>query len=650
MVNEVIRKVYKTFLENRILSRWFVLMIDLLIISCATVISYLLSLQMYKNFGVIQHPNLWIFLQISILPNFIFFLICRTHQGIIRYSTTHEFFRVLVSLFLSSIVIFIILYKFIGPSGSVALAYACTLFMGSLVGLFSFRIFVVYVYQVMSMRYRSHPPVSVFLWGANHSNFVFAKSLNNSESKYRIKGLVDKNINKKLRYITNLPVLDISDNKSLARLEGKGVLFANEEIIGEKKKLIEFLINRKISVYITQQIDIKDSEQLATATHQIRSVQIEDLLGRQQIDISMDEIASNVKNKTILVTGAAGSIGSEITRQLAAFNPSCIICLDQAETPLNSLNLDLKKEYPNINFFTVIGDIRNRERIKNIFDRYQPDIVYHAAAYKHVPMMENNPCEAIQTNVAGTKILVDLSVRYNVDMFVMVSTDKAVNPTNIMGASKRIAEIYVQSTAMSLKNKANSKTKFVTTRFGNVLGSNGSVIPLFRQQIEKGGPLTVTHPDIIRYFMTIPEACRLVLEASVIGESGYIYIFDMGEPVKIYDLALRMIKLAGLTPEEDIKIEFSGLRPGEKLYEELLADEESSEKTSHEKVMKSKVREYDYNEVAPLINSIITLGMQESVYKMVSSMKKLVPEYISNNSEFESLDKVKEDNVNQFFG
>lgn len=650
MINNLIRKVYKTFLENRILSRWFVLIIDLLIITCATAISYLLSLQMYKNFGVSDHPDLSLFLQISILPSFLFFLICRTHQGIVRYSTTHEFFRILVSLILSSIVTFIILYKFIGPSGSVALAYTCTLFMVSLVGLFSFRIFVVYVYQVMSMRYRSHPPLSVYLWGVNHNNFAFAKIVNNSESKYRIKGLIGKDLNEKFRHITNLPVLDIADSKCLQKLEGKSILFADENIIQKKKQLIEFLINRKIRVYVTQEIDIKDTQQLTAATQQIRSIQIEDLLGREEIDISMDIIASNIKDKTVLVTGAAGSIGSEIVRQVASFNPACIICLDQAETPLNTLGLQLEKEFPRLLFSTIIGDIRNRERLTKIFDKYNPDIVYHAAAYKHVPMMENNPCEAIMTNVQGTKLLVDLSVRNNVDMFVMVSTDKAVNPTNIMGASKRIAEIYVQSTAMALKGKDKYKTKFVTTRFGNVLGSNGSVIPLFRKQIEKGGPITVTHPDIIRYFMTIPEACRLVLEASVIGESGYIYIFDMGEPVKIYDLAVRMIKLAGLTPEEDIKIEFSGLRPGEKLYEELLNDEESSEKTSHKKVMKSKVREYDYNETTPLINSIITLGIQGSDYKMVSLMKKLVPEYISNNSEYESLDTLKDNSLNQFFG
>lgn len=641
MINKAIRKVYKTFLENRILSRWFVLLFDMIVISWATIISYLLSLQIYNNLGVINHPRFTTFLQITLLSNLVSFIICRTHQGIIRYSTTHEFSRILVSLTLADLCVFFLLYKVIGPSGSVALAYTSTLFMMSLVGLLGLRILVVYAYQVLTNRFRSHPPIFVFLWGVNNDNFIHAQIINNSEGRYKIKGFIGENIDKKFKHITNLPTLDIANNKSLLNLKGKGILFTDEETIREKKDMIESFINKKIPVYISQQIDIKDPSQLNEAMH-IRTVQIEDLLGRPQIDISMDIIASNIKDKTILVTGAAGSIGSEIVRQLANFEPSCIVCLDQAETPLNDLHLEMEKKFPKINISTVIGDVRSEKRLNKLFDIHQPDIVYHAAAYKHVPMMEKHPCEAIMTNVFGTKILVDLSVNHNVEMFVMVSTDKAVNPTNIMGASKRIAEIYVQSSAMNLKKNTECKTKFVTTRFGNVLGSNGSVIPLFRKQIEKGGPITVTHPDIIRYFMTIPEACRLVLEASAIGESGYIYIFDMGEPVKIYDLAVRMIELAGFRPEKDIKIHFSGLRPGEKLYEELLANTETSEKTSHEKVMKSKVREYLYDDVAPLINNIIALASSESKYKMVSLMKELVPEFISKNSEFESLDNQTE--------
>lgn len=639
MINRALRKIYKSLLENRILSRWFVLFIDLFIIFSATIVAYLMSDKMYMNFGVMHHPDLIKFMQITIASNLLSFMVFKTYRGVIRYSTTHEFSRVFFSLIFADFLIFIFLYKIVGPSGSIAMVFTCTLFMLSLIALLGFRLLVVYTYQFLTIRYRSQPLICVYLWGVNHNTVSFAGILNMSKSKYRVIGLVDDKIDKKVKNNTNLHVIDLSDDKHINKLKAKGILFADDEVIRNKRDLIESLIEQKIPVYITRQIDIENSAQLKDAMNQIRSIQIEDLLGRPQIDISLHIIEANLNGKIILVTGAAGSIGSEIVKQVAGFNPGSIICFDQAETPLNNLSLELKKSFPQLKFSTVIGDVKNNDKLNSVFRQFNPDIIYHAAAYKHVPMMEDNPCEAISTNVLGTKLLVDLAVKYNVDMFVMVSTDKAVNPTNIMGASKRIAEIYVQSMALSLKKKTCCSTKFVTTRFGNVLGSNGSVIPLFRNQIEKGGPVTVTHPEIIRYFMTIPEACRLVLEASVIGESGYIYIFDMGEPVKIYDLAVRMIELAGLIPGKNIEIKFTGLRPGEKLYEELLADTEISEKTSHEKVMKSKVREYSIEEASPMINDIINHALKDNKYEMVSLMKKLVPEYISSsNSEFKVLD------------
>lgn len=422
----------------------------------------------------------------------------------------------------------------------------------------------------------------------------------------------------------------------IAKYRVKNVLFLSERTLKDNQSVAEELIKRGVHLYIMQDVNINNLDELKEASNTIRPIQIEDLLGRPEIKISKDFIRQNVSNKTILVTGAAGSIGSEIVRQLAKFDPKLVLCLDQAETPLHALSLEL--ENSSLNHKLIVADIRNYNKLKVVFEELKPDIVYHAAAYKHVPLMEKEPSEAIITNVQGTKYMVNLSIKYNVEMFVMISTDKAVNPTNIMGASKRIAEIYVQTCALDPEVQKKARTKFVTTRFGNVLGSNGSVIPLFKEQIAKGGPIKVTHKDITRYFMTIPEACRLVLEASVIGSSGYIYIFDMGEPVRIYDLAKKMIELAGLKLDEDIKIEFSGLRPGEKLYEELLNNSELTEETSHHKIKVAKVRQYNLGEIAPKLDHLIFLAKECDTDSLVRSMKDLVPEFKSQNSVYEMFD------------
>ena len=367
----------------------------------------------------------------------------------------------------------------------------------------------------------------------------------------------------------------------------------------------------------------------------IKEVQIEDLLGRDPIKINMKEIAAHLEGKRVLITGAAGSIGSEIMRQVAMFNPYQMILIDEAETPLHDIRLELKNKWQEIDAPTLVANITNKARMESIFAEYQPEYVFHAAAYKHVPMMEDNVSESIQNNVLGTKILADLAVKYKVGRFVMISTDKAVNPSNVMGCSKRICEIYVQALARKIQKDGSAPTQFITTRFGNVLGSNGSVIPLFRKQIAAGGPVTVTHPEIIRYFMTIPEACQLVLEAGSMGKSGEIYIFDMGKPVKIVDLAQRMIRLSGRT---DVKIEFTGLRHGEKLYEELLATRENTKPTSHDKIMIATVREYDYDDVNDDIEHLIDSSYDFDSMRTVAKMKDLVPEFKSLNSKYSVLD------------
>jgi len=376
-----------------------------------------------------------------------------------------------------------------------------------------------------------------------------------------------------------------------------------------------------------------------TLNNYIRKIKIEDLLGRPEIKISMDEIIANFKDKVVMVTGAAGSIGSELCRQLATFGVKRLILFDNAETPLHNIRLELGDRFPKLDFVPVIGDVRSKERLDFVFREYEPQVVFHAAAYKHVPLMEENPCEAVMVNVTGSRQVADKCVEYGVEKMVMVSTDKAVNPTNIMGCTKRLAEIYVQSLGLAIeRGEVKGKTKFVTTRFGNVLGSNGSVIPRFREQIEHGGPVTVTHPDINRFFMTIPEACRLVMEAATFATGTQIFVFDMGEPVKIVTLAERMIQLAGLEVGRDIKIEFTGLRPGEKLYEEVLATKENTIPTSHERIFVAKAREYPYSDACSVVSHLTAFAMKVTIPDMVRLMKKTVPEFKSKNSVYEQYD------------
>uniref|UniRef100_UPI002628E2C0 UDP-N-acetylglucosamine 4,6-dehydratase family protein n=1 Tax=uncultured Parabacteroides sp. TaxID=512312 RepID=UPI002628E2C0 len=423
------------------------------------------------------------------------------------------------------------------------------------------------------------------------------------------------------------------------RVDIDAILFAtNDDAQSEQERLIKYCTEKSVKILITPPIDeVIDGKIMKQS---IREIKIEDLLGRPEIKISMEEIVANFKDKTIFVTGAAGSIGSELCRQLATFGVKELILFDNGETPMHNLRLELEERYPALKFIPVIGDVRIPARLDFVFRTYHPQVVFHAAAYKHVPLMEENPCEAVLVNVAGTRNVADKCIEYDVEKMVMISTDKAVNPTNVMGCTKRLAEIYVQSLGLSIEQgRTPGKTRFVTTRFGNVLGSNGSVIPRFRDQISKGGPVTVTHPDITRFFMTIPEACRLVMEAATMSTGNQIFVFDMGESVKIAHLARRMISLAGFEPEKDIRIEYTGLRPGEKLYEEVLSNKENTEPTLHDRIRIAKVREYDYREACEVAEELETLSRKVEIPDMVRLMKKTVPEFKSKNSRFEVYDK-----------
>jgi FlaA1/EpsC-like NDP-sugar epimerase len=474
---------------------------------------------------------------------------------------------------------------------------------------------------------------SVIIFGAGESGIITKRTLDrDAGTKYKVLGFIDddkKKQGKKLESVSIYPIDKL--NELLENNDVSNLIISVQDLSPSKKQqIVDICLNHNTKVLNVPPFSNWINGELSFK--QIKKVQIEELLERDAIQLDIVIIKEQLTNKTILVTGAAGSIGSEIVRQVIKFNPKKIILLDQAESPLYEMEMELHDKYKQQQYEIVMGDIRNKDRMENVFKTFTPSIVFHAAAYKHVPMMENNPSESIFTNVLGSKNLADLSVQYKVEKFVMVSTDKAVNPTNVMGASKRIAEIYTQSL-----NK-NSTTKFITTRFGNVLGSNGSVIPRFRQQIETGGPITITHPDITRFFMTIPEACQLVLEAGAMGKGGEIFIFDMGESVKIVDLAKKMIKLSGLILDKDISIIYTGLRPGEKLYEELLANEENTIPTHHKQILIAKVKEYDFETTSSSINELINLFDQQNNKSIVKKMKDLVPEFKSNNSIYEELD------------
>lgn len=636
-IRNILDIILKKMIRSEFTSRWIILFIDVFLATVSAVFSYLFCVLIYP-LTVGSLPEFGFFILVYTPLIFFFFIVFKTHVGIIRYSSYYEVWRIFMAVFCCTSITSLSIYLF-DRITAVTVTALLTNFTSSLVLLVAFRYSIVMIYGLLT-RQDNYKMERAFVFETSQESVALASSLLMATNKnIKLIGFVTTNPSIIQKRILDLPVLYV--NGSLERLVAgynvNTIIFPDSKYLGKDyDDFIKKCISVKLKVLLHQ--SPKDVSVEGSRSTQIRNVQIEDLLGRDEIEINNDEISSQTFNKVVLVTGAAGSIGSEIVRQIAVFKPRLIILFDTAETPLHNMQLELEDKYKGLNFKIELGDVRRVGRITNLFLTYRPQIVYHAAAYKHVPLMEENPCEAIFANVFGTRNMANHAVRYGVEKFVMISTDKAVNPTNVMGASKRIAEIYVQSLAKFVERRK-VKIRFVTTRFGNVLGSNGSVIPRFRQQIEQGGPVTVTHPDITRYFMTIPEACRLVLEAGTMGENGEIYVFDMGVPVRIDDMARRMIQLAGFVPNQDIDIVYTGLRPGEKLYEELLNNSEHTKPTRHEKIMVADVCDYDFRTVLKDFDLLIASARSMDEFETVRAMKELVPEFLSQNSIYEELDK-----------
>lgn len=637
---KIIQKLLNWYLSINALPYWVILVVDSLI----CYLSGIFVFWMYYH-GAIAWENMVLLTKtifMYMVFNLIGFRLFRTYSGIIRYSSFVDLQRVALAMVLSLSIAEVMHYviyhwnlEFVRLEGRQIAA----MYLVAIIGMMLFRILVKSLYEVV---FNTDKGLRTLIYGVKDGGVGLAKTIRSEQkSNFQLKGFIahDPTLGGRILMGEKVYMADEDLAKYIKVLKIQAVLVSplQNDKFRNDLKLQDTLLNLGVRIFMSS--GEKEWNQNDDYTKvQLKEISIEDLLPRDQIHVDMDSIGNLLRGKKIMITGSAGSIGSEMVRQIAVYNPTELILIDQAETPQHNIRLMMHFEWPNIKAHTIVANISNEERMDKIFHTYRPDYVFHAAAYKHVPMMENNPSESIQNNILGTKVIADLSVKYGVKKFVMISTDKAVNPTNVMGCSKRICEIYCQSLNKMINEHAGDKpvTQFVTTRFGNVLGSNGSVIPLFEKQIKNGGPVTVTDPNIIRFFMLIPEACKLVLEAGTHGSGGEIFVFDMGKPVKIADLAKRMIKLSGA---KDIEIKYTGLRAGEKLYEEVLSTTENTLPSFHEKIRIAKVREYDYSEVSKQIDSLIALSHTYDDMAIVEKMKEIVPEYVSNNSKYSVLDK-----------
>jgi len=630
-------RIINNFISNRFLSRFAILFLDILIVSfsCFTVFLIRVGSTGFTQDIVVNAVKLSALIMCS---NAIFFMLFRTMRGILRFSTFRDLLQVVYALTFGYVLALILANTIFSQYVDSTFPRFFTMYVVNICLMFGFRIVVKETYE--SLVKVREDNINVFVYGTKATGISLARSIKSlPDMHYKVKGFISNETEMLGKEFLGACVYLYNENiyRILESMDTRTVIISPQKMEELKgSEILSEMIDNGLTVMTTPSLSEWQGE--LTAQEQLKEVKIEDLLPRAPIHINMQNIARHIEGKRVMVTGAAGSIGSEIVRQVAAFNPFGIILVDQAETPLHDMRLELMNNWVEVNTECIVADISNAARMEGVFNQYRPQYIFHAAAYKHVPMMEDNVSESVQNNILGTKTLADLAVKYKAEKFVMISTDKAVNPSNVMGCSKRICEIYVQSLAKDLERRGKRSTQFITTRFGNVLGSNGSVIPLFRDQIKKGGPVTVTHPEIIRYFMTIPEACQLVLEAGSLGKGGEIFLFDMGKPVKIVDLAKRMIKLSG---SHNVKIEFTGLRHGEKLYEELLNTKENTKPTHHEKIMIANVQEYDYEEVKEQIDNLIATSYDFDDLSTVRIMKDIVPEFKSINSPFESLDHLQ---------